>query len=189
MDSDHPIESLEREHRFIEKIVKACFVTVEEISAGAPVDPDLLRRIVDFMRVYADKCHHGKEEELLFPALYDRGVPITGCPVGALAGEHIQGRRLVTGLADSLDLLARGDPQARAAILANLKGVTSLYPNHIWKEDYLLFPMTLKVMNTTDLIELGKEFEKVDESIGAEVLRGYEKFADGLEKRWKGGPG
>jgi hemerythrin-like domain-containing protein len=80
-------------------------------------------------------------------------------------------------------------PIAGEAILENLKGNTGLYPNHIWKEDYLLFPMTLKVMSAGDLNGLGEKFETVDESIGLDRLRGYEDFADGLEKRWKGGPG
>jgi hemerythrin-like domain-containing protein len=185
MAAKHPTEALEREHRFIEMVVKACYVTVEEIGGGGAVDQELLRQIVEFMRVYADKCHHGKEEALLFPALYEKGVPITGCPIGALTSEHVQGRRLVTGLADALELYQRDDPKAGEVILENLKGVTHLYPNHIWKEDYLLFPMTLKVMNREDLRDLGLKFEKVDQSIGTEALRGYEKFADGLEARWK----
>jgi hemerythrin-like domain-containing protein len=188
MSANHPTEALEREHRFIEKVVKACYVTVEEIRGGAAIDPDLLRQIVDFMRVYADQCHHGKEEALLFPALNEKGVPSTGCPISALSAEHIQGRRLVKGLADAADLLRGGDPKAGDAILENLKGITGLYPNHIWKEDYLLFPMTLKVMNADDLSGLGVKFETVDRSIGMDILRTYEEFAGGLEQRWKTRP-
>jgi hemerythrin-like domain-containing protein len=188
MGANNPTEALEREHRFIEKVVKACSVTVEELGPGGEVDPDLLGRIVDFMRVYADKCHHGKEEALLFPALFERGVPPTGCPISALTAEHVQGRRLVRGLVDALELLRRGDPKAAGSILENLKGICGLYPNHIWKEDYLLFPMTLKVMNAEDLTGLGAKFDTVDQSIGMDQLRAYERFADELEGRWKASP-
>ncbi len=183
--SSQPTEALEREHRFIEKVVKACYVTVEEISGGGPVDPELLGKIIDFMRVYADRCHHGKEEALLFPALGEKGVPITGCPIGALSAEHVQGRHLVAALAEALERFQGCEPGAAEAVLENLRGITALYPNHIWKEDYLLFPMTLKVMAAEDLLDLGAKFEKVDQSIGAATLQGYEKFADGLEARWK----
>jgi hemerythrin-like domain-containing protein len=185
MAAQHPTEALEREHRFIEKVVKACSVAVEEIGGGGSIDPDLLRQIVEFMRVYADKCHHGKEETLLFPELFERGVPATGCPVSALTAEHVQGRRLVTGLAAALERFQSDEPGATEAVLENLRGITALYPNHIWKEDYLLFPMTLKVMNDADLRNLGLKFQKVDQSIGTDALRGYEKFADGLEARSK----
>ena len=185
MSAHNPTADLEREHRFIEKVVKACSVMAAEIQNGGALDAALFRRIVEFMRTYADKCHHGKEEALLFPALYEKGVPSTGCPIAALSAEHIQGRHLVTGLSDALELLRRGDPKAGQAILENLTGIARLYPNHIWKEDYLLFPMTLKVMKEKDLDELREKFETVDRSIGAEALRGFEEFADGLEGRWK----
>jgi hemerythrin-like domain-containing protein len=182
-----PTEELECEHRFIEKVVKACFVTVEEIGGGGSIDADLLRRIVEFMRTYADKCHHGKEEAILFPALYEKGVPITGCPIGALSNEHIQGRHLVTGLSDAVDRLQHGESKAAEAVLENLRGITRFYPNHIWKEDYLLFPMTLKVMREPDLDALQEKFGAVNSSFGADVLAGFEEFADGLEGRWKAG--
>jgi hemerythrin-like domain-containing protein len=177
-----PTDVLEREHRFIEKIVQACQTASEEITDGKPVDADLLRRIVEFMRNYADKCHHGKEEIILFPALIKKGVPMTGCPIGALTAEHVQGRHLVGGLSDTVALLPNAEVEARKAILENLQGIHRLYPNHIWKEDYLLFPMTLKVMKDKDLAELSGKFEQVDRSIGADILRGYEDFADGLEE-------
>ncbi len=180
-----PTEVLEREHRFIEKVVHACLAAAEEIADGRPVDADLLRQIVEFMRNYADKCHHGKEEILLFPALIKKGVPLTGCPIGALTAEHVQGRHLVAGLSDTVALLPNAEPEARKAILENLQGIHRLYPNHIWKEDYLLFPMTLKIMQEKDLADLQGKFEQVDRSIGADILRGYEDFADGLEERGK----
>ena len=46
------------------------------------------------------------------------------------------------GLAEAVEAYSRGDAAAKDALLANLRGITALYPNHIWKEDYLLFPMT-----------------------------------------------
>jgi hemerythrin-like domain-containing protein len=181
-----PTEELEREHRFIEKVVKACFVTIEEIDAGGTPDAEFLRQGGDFMRIYGDKCHHGKEEAQLFPALYKKGVPITGCPIGGLSAEHVQGRHFVSGLADAIAATTDDPGQARKATLENLRGIARLYPNHIWKEDYLLFPMTLKVMAGDDLLELERQFAKVNQTIGAETIHRYEDFADGLERRWIG---
>jgi hemerythrin-like domain-containing protein len=186
MSALSPMEILEREHRHIEKVVKACFVTLEEIGNGGTIDAGLLRQIVEFMRVYADKSHHGKEEAQLFPALFNKGVPITGCPIGGLSGEHVMGRHLAGGLSDGIDLLERDPAAAEKTILENLRGITKLYPNHIWKEDYLLFPMTLKVMTGEELLALGTKFEKVTQSVGIETLQRYEDFADGLARRWIG---
>ncbi len=61
-----------------------------------------LNDLIEFMRTYADRCHHGKEETYLFPALERSGVPLTGCPVGALRHEHQAGRALVGQLAQAV---------------------------------------------------------------------------------------
>ena len=87
-----PTETLESEHRFIQKVVAASAILADQLAAGVDLDIEVLLGIVEFMRTYADRCHHGKEEDLLFPALERRGVPMRGCPVGALLGEHKLGR-------------------------------------------------------------------------------------------------
>jgi hemerythrin-like domain-containing protein len=130
------------------------------------------------MRTFADQCHHGKEELLLFPALGEKGVPLQGCPVGALKSEHEVGRALVKELADATDAQQSGEPGAKARIVTALRGIAALYPNHIWKEDYLLFPMTIKVMSPAELQLLSGEFEKVDERIGSGECRRFEAFAE-----------
>jgi hemerythrin-like domain-containing protein len=134
------------------------------------------------MRVYADRCNHGKEEELLFPLLANKGVPTEGCPIGALTMEHVKCRTLVKGLADELEAYRKGDPEGKQAVLQSLRGIAELYPNHIWKEDYLLFPMTDKVLNSNDLQSLLQQFEQVDEQMGQELLHRHEQFAERLSE-------
>jgi hemerythrin-like domain-containing protein len=175
-------EILEAEHRVIEKVVAAARELNTRFEAGQKPDVDLLRRIVDFMRVYADQCHHGKEEQLLFPALGRLGVPVEGCPLGALTGEHIRGRSLVASLAEGTDLLAAGDEQGLEKIKKGLSGIVSLYPNHIWKEDFLLFPMTNKVMGADEQKAMHQPFLDVDERIGKEALQRCRDFAEEISK-------
>ncbi|MFZ2628825.1 MAG: hemerythrin domain-containing protein, partial [Rugosibacter sp.] len=78
------------------------------LEKGEPIDVEMVRKIVHFMREFADKCHHGKEEQLLFPAMEKKGVPETGCPLGGLMGEHKKGRSLVTALEEAADIYAAG---------------------------------------------------------------------------------
>jgi hemerythrin-like domain-containing protein len=133
--TNSPIEMLEAEHRFIAKVVSAAGLLVDQLEAGQSIEAQVFQNVVAFMRLYADKCHHGKEEDLLFPLLAERGVPLRGCPVDALLREHAMGRTLVNGLAEAAEAWQKGDPSARANLIKNLRGVTELYPNHIWKED------------------------------------------------------
>ena len=178
MATNSPTEMLEAEHRVIAKVIGAVPVLADQLDAGQAVDVGLLRDIVEFMRAFADQCHHGKEELLLFPALGKKGVPLQGCPVGALTAEHARGRALVKELADATDALQSGELGAKATIIGALRGIAALYPNHIWKEDYLLFPMTNKVLNVEELQLLSGEFQKVDERIGLSQYQRLEAFAE-----------
>lgn len=178
--TNSPTQMLEEEHRFIAKIVGAAVVIADKLEAGEAVAIETLQNIVEFMRTYADKCHHGKEEDLLFPMLAQRGVPMRGCPVEVLTREHVMGRSLVKGLAEAADAFKNGDPSAQEALIKNLRGITELYPNHIWKEDYLLFPMTNKVLSADDQQNLYDEFEKVEERIGRDVHQRFEQLSDQL---------
>ena len=184
--ADSPTDILEAEHRVIEKVVAVAAVLAETLETGGAVESETLRQMVAFMRNYADKCHDGKEEAELFPFLERRGVPMRGCPVSALAGEHAQGRALVTALADAAEAHAAGDVAARETLLKSLHGITTLYPNHIWKEDYLLFPMSNKVLSQEDQQELQARFQKVEEGMGHGTHERFEQVAVDLERRVRG---
>ena len=149
-----PTEMLENEHRYIQKVVAAAATLADRLAEGFDLGIDMVQSIVEFMRIYADKCHHGKEEDLLFPALERKGVPMRGCPVEALMREHQMGRALVKGLAEVVDSYGKGDAAARDVLIKSLRGIVELYPNHIWKEDFLLFPMTNKVLSAEDQTNL-----------------------------------
>jgi hemerythrin-like domain-containing protein len=176
-----PTDVLEEEHHYILKVIGAMSVLAESLEKGEQVEPETLKNIVEFMRIFADKCRHGKEETLLFPILEKRGVPMQGCPIGVLTHDHQTGRVLVTGLAEAAEGYQKGDLTARDGLLNNIHGITALYPGHIWKEDYLAFPMSNKVLTAEDQKSLSEEFEKVDENIGKEVYQRLAHLADHLE--------
>jgi hemerythrin-like domain-containing protein len=178
-----PTDMLENEHRFIAGVVGITPVLADRLETGQRIAPTLLRDIVEFMRIFADQCHHGKEEQLLFPALERKGVPTQGCPIGALMAEHTKGRALVNGLAEAADAFGTGDASARDALVTQLRGIAVLYPNHIWKEDYLLFPLTNKVLSPEEQQALQGEFEKVDDRISADVHRRLVEFAEQVDQR------
>ena len=176
-----PTDILEEEHRHIEKVITALPMLIEAIEAGQPIETDLFQEIVEFMRTFADGCHHGKEEALLFPVLAQKGVPVTGCPLGALAHEHQQGRALVAGLAEAAQAYTRGGSVAIAPLVENIHGLAELYPHHIWKEDYLLFPMMNMVLGTDDEDDLLEKFVQADATMGHDMDRRFEEMALELE--------
>lgn len=108
-----PTEILEEEHHYIQKVVGAMAVLAERLETGQDVDTATLRSIVEFMRTFADKCHHGKEETHLFTLLERKGVPVRGCPVGILTVEYQRCRALVSALASAVETYAKSGEPAR----------------------------------------------------------------------------
>jgi hemerythrin-like domain-containing protein len=180
-----PTEMLEEEHKVIQKVVSTIAVLTEELENGRDADAETLRNIVEFMRTFADKCHHGKEEAHLFTLLEKKGVPARGCPIAVLVAEHQRGRMLVTGLATAIETYRKEGASARKTLLDNLRGLMDLYPNHIWKEEYLLFPMTNKILDSQEQRELQEKFEMVEKDIGEDVHHRFEELAEKLEKKIK----
>jgi hemerythrin-like domain-containing protein len=178
-----PTDTLEDEHGVILKVVGTMPVLAESLEIGASVAPDVLRDIAEFMGVFADKCHHGKEEAHLFPALERKGVPLRGCPVGALTAEHQAGRVLVRAFTEAAEAYISQGASAKGPLIESLKKLTGLYPGHIWKEDYLLFPMTNKVLGPTEQQELAAKFEAVEEEMGKDVHHRLEQVAATLQER------
>jgi len=183
MTSRLPTEILETEHRFIQKVIDGIRGLLDLTAFEKAFDADKFASMIDFMRSYADNCHHGKEEELLFPTLIEKGVPTQGCPIGALKGEHIRGRSFTDLGAEGTELLKKGDPSGWESVRKGLEGIASLYPNYIWKEDFLLFPMTIKVMNAGELFKLTDKFDQFDQEWGIERIRIYESYADDFAEK------
>src|SRR5512136_199821 len=171
---------METEHRNIGAVVKALGGVALAIEKGLPADVALLGAAVEFFRLYADKLHHGKEENLFFPLLVKRGVPAQGCPIGGLNHEHEKGRLLVQALADQTPAYAQGSPGAKEALVQTLRDLVDFYQNHIWKEDAMVFPMADKVLTAADQTELTEKFAEVDRTIGFDAIARLEQFARSL---------
>jgi len=171
---------MESEHRLIEAVVKSLGGLVAAIEQGQRIEVSALEGAVEFLRVYADKLHHGKEEALFFPKLVERGVPPGGCPIGGLNHEHEKGRALVQALADQAPAYGQDRPGAKEAVLEALRGIVDLYQNHIWKEEAMVFPMADRILTATDQAELTEKFTEVDRAIGLDVLARLEQFARNL---------
>jgi hemerythrin-like domain-containing protein len=179
--SSAPIEQLATEHRVIEQAAAGMNVLAARLDAGSDVPAVLLTRLVEFLRVFADQCHHGKEEASLFPVLEAQGVPSTGCPLGGLLGEHRKGRQLVDELAHSAEAYAAGGDGARDRVAASLRALQDLYASHIWKEDNLLFPLAGRMLAPAEASRLELAFRQVEEAIGDERLRALRDFAARLQ--------
>jgi hemerythrin-like domain-containing protein len=176
---------LEDEHKVILRMVTVLTAMHKRLESGGDIDAATLAEVVDFFRAFADRGHHAKEEDVLFPTLERNGVGSQGCPIGTLTSEHKQGRVLMTALNDAIEKYANGDSTAKATISATIKGVMNLYPDHIWREDYLLFPMTEKVLPKPELEGVARNFNEVETRFGSDFHNKYEEIVARLEKSFE----
>jgi hemerythrin-like domain-containing protein len=138
-----PIGPLMWEHRLIERMVVLLERELGRAAGRDGVSTGFIEAAVDFFRVYADRTHHGKEEEILFKTL--DGKQLSGEHrkiMSELIAEHQQARELVGGLDRAGAAYQRGDTEAPGNITAALRGLVTLYPKHIEKEDkHFFFPL------------------------------------------------
>lgn len=175
-------EVLKQEHRVIERMLPVLEEAAGRLDHGRNVDKDIFPLILDFMRVFADRCHHAKEEAELFPFLEKSGVDAEGGLIGALKDEHEEARTLVKDLAAAVDNI--GEEEAAAEIDAIARIYCKLLRMHIEKEDITLFPLTDRVLSARQQMQLAVVFEDVEDE---EPCRGaydhYRKLIGDLEER------
>ncbi len=178
-----PIEILKEEHRVIERMLKIISIAAERLQRGDDIRIKVFEEIVDFIKVFADRCHHGKEEDILYPAFKERGIPSEGGPIGVMLQEHELGRSFVRGLADAIARFKAGDESARSAIADNALKYVELLSQHIPKEDEILYPMGNFTLSNHDRTALVEQFEEVErERIGEGVHQRYHQLVENLER-------
>ena len=108
-----PTEQLKEEHVAVKQMLKIMSKVSLKLEAGQRVDSRHLESIIDFIQVFVDKCHHGKEEGLLFPALVEAGIPKEGGPIGVMLTEHDLGRSHVKKMVSGIDGYRKGRKRRR----------------------------------------------------------------------------
>ncbi|MDP8222553.1 MAG: hemerythrin domain-containing protein [Candidatus Lernaella stagnicola] len=135
-----PIGPLMIEHRLIERMIRRIERELEAMAQSGEADVLFLDRAVDFIRTYADRCHHGKEEDILFRELDKKDLtPEQRRIMEELFEEHVLGRNTVARLVAARNRYADGDATALAEIREALATLVDFYPVHIEKEDKHFF--------------------------------------------------
>ena len=127
------------------------------------VAPETLTGLLEFFRLFADRCHHGKEEDLLFPLLEQKGLPRAGGPIGVMLFEHDQGRALVQQMGDAAQSYSQGSREAGPQWAGAARGYSSLLRQHIDKENNVLFMIAENLLSDTEQQALARAFEKAEE--------------------------
>ena len=153
---------LRDEHEGILAMLAVVEAAAYRLRDGKNIPSDLFPNAVGFFRNFADKCHHGKEETRLFPALVEHGMPQEGGPVGVMLQEHDQGRAFIRGMSAAAEKYAQGDASVVPALVDNALGYVKLLREHIDKENGALFPMADNMLTESEQSELYDAFEQIE---------------------------
>jgi hemerythrin-like domain-containing protein len=178
---------LMEEHRIIERLLDSLDLAADRLESGKPVRPGFFIEAAEFIRGFADGCHHRKEEGFLFPALEAAGMPRDGGPVGVMLHEHDTGRALTKAMREAAERLQDGDAPAKSAVAENARGYAALLRQHIQKENMILFRMADRFIQGAARDQLTAAFAQVErEETGAGVHEKYLGMLDGLEREARG---
>jgi hemerythrin-like domain-containing protein len=145
-----------------------------------PLDPGDAGRMVDFLKTFADTCHHGKEEGFLFPEYERRGVPRERGPIGAMLAEHEKGRAFIRAMSGAL----AGSPDAKA-FAAAARDYIDLLRGHIARENEVLFPLGDPKLPEETHAAVLKKFEEFEEKvIGGGRHEEFHALLDALVKKY-----
>ncbi|MEW6093358.1 MAG: hemerythrin domain-containing protein [Chloroflexota bacterium] len=172
---------LMEEHEVILRVIAALEKAAGRLESGQ-MRAGFFLDAAEFIKGFADGCHHKKEEGVLFVAMTAHGIPQQGGPIGVMLAEHEQGRAYTRGMKEAAEKLEAGDGSAGEAVIANARGYAALLRQHITKENNILFPMADRVISSTSQEKVAEDFERIEhEETGAGVHEKYEALAERLE--------
>ncbi len=178
-----PTAQLQEEHQAIKRMLRIAGKVSEKLESGEEINPEHLEQIVEFIRVFADRCHHGKEEDLLFVAMEEAGIPKEGGPIGVMLAEHDMGRGYVRGLSEAVTRYKAGERGVSPAIVENARNYIALLSQHIDKEDNILYPMADMHLTEDQQKALLEGFERVErERIGPGRHEAFHQLLDRLQE-------
>lgn len=160
-----PTADLREEHQLILKVVAVLEEIIGRGSTATDLDLEGASDCITFFRQFTDACHHGKEEDLLFPELEAHGMPTHGGPIAVMLEEHRIGRTLVGRMAESVDVLraARDGDEEVTRLTRTARDYVELIRGHITKEDGVLFDMA-------DMMIVGPACARLCETYGSKCL-------------------
>lgn len=169
---------LRQEHDAILEVIGSLEAVVQRIDRGETIPIETLNGFTEFFAVFADRSHHGKEEDLLFPMMEAKGVPRAGGPLGCMLTEHDEGRGHVRDMKQSATGCARGEELARQRWGRAAQSYATLLRNHIWKENEILFRMAERILSPQEQAELAVRFGQVQkEKLDPETETHLAEFA------------
>ncbi|TFG16642.1 MAG: cation-binding protein [Promethearchaeota archaeon] len=176
-----PIGPLMIEHRLIEKMIALMDKEITKMKKYAKANPLFIDIAVDFIRMYADRTHHGKEEDILFRDLEKKDLsPNHSKIMEELVEEHVMARNMVRKLVDAKNQYEKGNVRVLDEIIEIMVKLTEFYPKHIEKEDKHFFIPVMKYFTQEEQDAMLEEFWEFDKML---IHEKYKTVVENLQNK------
>ena len=159
----NPIEILIDEHKNVMRLLRTIELAEEAIENGCEFPAEMYRDILHFASEYADRLHHFKEEDQLFPVLEKHNDLQLNKVIDSMKRDHVRARSLITTCHDQLDFVEAGDGSAKDDARYTMMTYAILLRNHINKEDNVLFAAAARIMPPEELEQLQQDFQQAEQ--------------------------
>lgn len=175
-------QALVDEHRLILRMIALLERNAPRTAAGEYSNWQFYLDGIDFIRIYSDRFHHAKEEDILFEALIKNGMPRENSPIAAMLMEHDQGRAFVKAMETSVREAIEGAADRGAIIAGNALAYAELLREHIEKEDDILYPLAERVIPDSMRDDIIAGYAAAEARTGAGLAAHYEAVVSGYEQ-------
>jgi len=173
-------DQLKDEHQGIKLMLQILEKICTKIEAGDTIIKAHLESIIEFFRIFVDKCHHGKEEDLLFPTMLQAGIPKESGPFSVILTEHQIGRGFISALSEAVDTYPA--QSTRHVVLNNTKDYMALLIQHMDREETILYPLADHYLPQDKQNTLVKQFNEFEHTrIGAGRHEEFHRLLDYLK--------
>jgi hemerythrin-like domain-containing protein len=169
------------EHRLILRMITLVEKNSELVDEGKFSDWQFFLDAVDFIRGYADRFHHAKEEDTLFTALIANGMPEKNSPIEAMHIAHDQGRAFVRGMEEAATKALSGESGQEPAIVENARGYATLLREHIHTEDNILYPLAERTLPADVRPAMIEAYNEAEKAVPGDFTERYKEMVQGYE--------
>jgi hemerythrin-like domain-containing protein len=174
--------SLRRDHDLIEKVIKAMESTIQLLNDGKQIPESILLPVIDFSKNFTDVCHHSKEENSLFPALEQAGMPRNMGPIAMMLMDHERSREIGKEMENSAkDYITSGNSKK---LISDMQQYVEHITEHLWKENNRLFMMAEARLQYVSK-KVDKELNEIEElklKETGKTREHYEQLAETLTR-------
>lgn len=165
--------SLRRDHDLIEKVIKAMESTIQLLNDGKQIPESILLPVIDFSKNFTDVCHHSKEENSLFPALEQAGMPRNMGPIAMMLMDHERSREIGKEMESSAkDYISSGNS---TKLVSDMQQYVEHITEHLWKENNRLFMMAEARLQYVSK-KVDNELNEIEESKLKEIGKTREHY-------------